>query len=203
MSAEGAAQGDDSSWPSRSVWLAAYLLTASSTVVLLLSWPGILIVVGSHVVSTWAAAPALLAVGTAARLVLSRARIPRPSLPHWWRGALMASTWCAWMLVPLGAAWQLVGSPSYTVARHRGAVECRVVVVESSFLFAGAGTVYVAGGWSPFAQRVGSYITDDGARPVRDDGLDVTWGDANGGRVSGHLSITDAYDGREISFTCG
>jgi len=184
-----------------SVWTAAYLVTVLALVVMLLYRAGILIVVGSHVLSTWAAAPALLVAGTGARMVLRLCRVPRPSLRRSWRWALLLITECAWLLVPLSAAFEFFGSPSYTVARPAPSAGCRVVVVETSFLFSGGGTVYVAGGWSPFARRIGSYQTDDGARPVRNGQYDVTWDKDEEG--SGHLSIYDAYEGGETSFACG
>ena len=206
MTVEGVKPLEDAPWQARSAWVAAYLLTVLALVLILLSWAGVLVVVGLHVVSTWAAAPVLLVAGTGARVVLSLRTVPRPSLRSGWRRALLVSTSCAWVLVPPTAAWQLLGSPSYTVAQHAGSDRCRVVVVETSFLFAAGGTVYVAGGWSPFARRAGSYQTDDGARPVRDSGLDVTWGEGEGevevegegDRLSGHLAI----DGGELSFDC-
>lgn len=188
-----------SPWARRS-WAAVYALLALALVWVLLSWAGVLVVVRSTVVPVWAAAPALLLAGTAVRVGLGAFRVSRPALQGWWRWLLPTVTACAWVLVPLTAAANGFGGPSYVVAEPAGSGGCRAVVAESSFLFAGSGTVHVAGGWGPFAPQVGSYRTDDGFRPVSTGSYSVSWDDRFGGLLSVGATLPGSSGGEGSGF---
>lgn len=181
-------------WARRS-WAGAYALLALALVWVVLSWAGVVVVVGSIVVPIWAAAPALLLAGTAARMGLGVFRVQRPAPEGWWRWALPTVTAGAWVLVPLTAAANGFGGPSYVVVEPAGSGGCRAVVAESSFLFAGSGTVHVAGGWGPFAPQVGRYTTDDGFRPVSTGFFSVSWDDQFGGLLSVAGALPGGSDG--------
>jgi hypothetical protein len=60
-----------------------------------------------------------------------------------------------------------VGPPS--------AAGCRAWVEESSFLFIGTGSSYSAGPWQLVALPSGSWVVDDGYRPVREGQYTVSW----------------------------
>lgn len=180
-------------------------LFALALVWVVLSWAGVLVVVGSTVIPVWAAAPALVLAGTAARVGLGAYRAPRPGPECWWRWALPAGTAAAWVLVPLTAAVDGFGGPSYVVTEPAGSGGCRAVVVETSFLFAGSGTVHVVGGWGPFAPQVSRYATDDGFRPMTTGSYSVSWDHQ---LESGSLSISGAFSGGDgdwanpVGFDC-
>lgn len=115
-------------WAHRS-WAAVCSLFAFALVWVVLSWAGVLVVVASFVVPVWAAAPALVVAGTAARVGLGAFRTPGPARQGWCRRALPAVTTTAWVLVSLTAAFDRLGGPSYVVAEPAGSGGCRAVVV--------------------------------------------------------------------------
>ncbi len=189
----------------RRSWLAAHGLIGLALGWVLLSWGGVLVVVGSTVVPTWAAAPALLLAGTAVRLGLRASRVPTPSPEGRWRWSLPTVTACAWVLVPLTAVANGFGGPTYVVVEPAGSGGCRAVVAESSFFLTGSGTVHVAGRWGPFAPEVGSYSTDDGFQPVSTGSYSVTWDSGSGGllKVDGTLPGGDPAGGSGLfAFDC-
>lgn len=191
-------------WVRRS-WVAAYALLALTLVWVLLSWAGVLVVVESTVIPIWVAAPALLLAGTAARVGLGALRVPRPARQSWWRWVPPTVTAAAWVLVPLTAASNVIGGPSYVVVEPAGSGGCRAIVVESAFLFTGSGTVHVAGGWGPFAPQVGSYRTDDGLQPVSTGSYSVSWDDRSGGLLSVSGALSDGPGGESpglVYFNC-
>ncbi len=189
-------------WAHRS-WVAAYAVLALALIWVFLSWAGVLVVVGSTVLPVWAAAPALVVAGTAIRLGLVVFRVPRPAWQGSWRWALPAVTATAWLLVPVTAVVQGVGQQAFTVAEPAGSGGCRAVVAEGGFLFAGSGSVHVAGGWGPFAPQVGSYTTDDGLMPVSTGSYGVSWDDQSGGLLSvGGVVYGDGDGGGSFTFGC-
>lgn len=183
--------GVASPW-ARRTWVAAYAFLSLALVWVLLSWVGVLVVVGSTVVPVWAAGPVLLLTWAIVRMGLSVLRVPGPSPDSWWRWLLPTATACAWVLVPLTAAVSGFGGTSYVVVEPAGSGGCRAVVAESSFFLTGWGTVHVAGGWGPFAPQVGSYRTDDGFLPVSTGSYGVSWDDRFGGLLNVGGTLPDA-----------
>lgn len=169
------------SWWARRAWAAAHVLLASALVGVWLSWSGVLIVVGTTVVPFWAVALVLLLGWTALRLGLGAFQVSRPSLATGWRLLLSTMTASTCLLVPLTAVASGFTGPSYVVVEPAGPGGCRVVVAEGSYFKIGSGTVHVAGGWGPFAPRVGSYSTDEGVRPVSTGSYSVSWNGRSGG----------------------
>ncbi|MGB3763584.1 MAG: hypothetical protein WA966_10195 [Ornithinimicrobium sp.] len=168
----------------RRSWNAAHGLVCVTAASVVLSWAGVLVVVGSTVVPIWVLLPALLAACTVQRVGLRAFRVPRPPRGTRWRRLLPTVTVCAWVLGPPTAALDWVGSPTYTFLEPPGSDGCRAVVVEKVGFLSGSGTVHVLGGWGPFAPRVGGYDTDEGELPVVSGAYEVSWDDGPGGQLA-------------------
>ncbi|MET9227869.1 hypothetical protein [Lentzea sp. NPDC003310] len=137
---------------------------------------GLMIVAGTWVVPAWVPSAALLVVAFVVALV-RRVRLSWPS-------RVVAVLTSAVALL----SWVGDLSATYTVlpASPDG---CRVVVRESSFLFAGDGEVFLT---SPFGigPGMGTYQTDDGYRPVTVGDYEFRW-ESGVGRLSFTGNSTD------------
>ncbi len=151
----------------------------------LVAWTaGLVVVAGSWVVADWTVSGSLLVTALVVRLV-RRAGI------SWPFRVVAVVTVLATLLSGLGDL-----SATYTVLRPVAADGCRVAVRETSFLFAGAGEVYLTGPLG-IGTRVGSYRTDDGYRPVASGDYTFHW-EAGTGQLHFTGRPGDPFLSREV-----
>jgi hypothetical protein len=138
----------------------------------LLAYPGPLVfVAGSPVprVATW--------LGVAV-LVVALAVARRTRLGGGYRPGTAASLVNALLGVVLFSATFLTwwgDNSEYLEVGPPSVAGCRAWVEESAFLVIGNGASYSAGPWQPIAFPSGSWVVDDGYRPVRAGQYSVIW----------------------------
>ncbi|GAA0315384.1 hypothetical protein GCM10010302_63180 [Streptomyces polychromogenes] len=183
----------------------ALLLLAAAT-----GWSDLVLLVSGTVVPGWALCVVLLC----AAVVLAGVRAVRvrfatgrtgaaPSRPVALRVVRGVALVAAALSCAAGALDEL--GAEYYVLNPTGPGGCTAVVRETSFLVIGSGDVYAIGpsriGWRPS----GSWIADDGYRPVAGGAYELNWSERGGGgtlRVHG----TDAdpiVSGGIASLDCG
>jgi hypothetical protein len=141
-----------------------------------------LVVVAGRVVPGWAFSAVFLAAGAGLGWL---GRMPhsfryRGSSAGWITGTatgrLLVAAWILTaLLVVLGVGWDAVLGVRYHFLRPAGPGGCQLVVAESSFTFAGGGTVYLLGARGVLGHEVGRYTADDGYRPVGAGSYQLTW----------------------------
>lgn len=105
------------------------------------------------------------------------------------------------LVVGLGGwAGDLVYRPDARVLSPASAQGCHAIAVESSFTWAGRGSVYLLHGESGLAHRVGRFTTDDGLRPFADAMRHVTW-NGERGVIDTEASWGTPHDS-ELDFAC-
>ncbi|MEU7476337.1 hypothetical protein AB0A63_10160 [Lentzea sp. NPDC042327] len=141
------------------------LVVAAGTSALVAWTAGLVVVAGGWVVPDWAVTGALLVAAGLVVVVRWRGRTPWPFR------VVAVLTALATLLSGLGDTLA-----TYTVLPPDG---CRVVVRETSFLFAGSGDVFLTGPLG-VGTRVGSYRTDDGYLPVASGDYSFRWESGTG-----------------------
>ncbi|MFF2198478.1 hypothetical protein [Streptomyces sp. NPDC058157] len=167
-------------------------------------WSDMLLLVSGSVVPGWALCVVLFcAAGLLAgvRAVRFGPDAPRRSRPM---GLVRGVAFTAAALSCAVGALDELGA-EYHVLHPTGPGGCTAVVRETSFLVLGSGDVYAVGpsriGWRPS----GSWIADDGHRPVAAGMYELHWSERGGhGTLSVHGTATDPIvSGGLASVDCG
>ncbi|MFF4371730.1 hypothetical protein [Streptomyces sp. NPDC001594] len=180
----------------------------AATVLLLLAaavgWSDMLLLVSGSVVPGWALCVALLCAAgvlVGVRAVRFRPGAPRRSLAMGLvRGVAITA---AGLSCAAGALDEL--GAKYYVLHPTGPNGCTAVVRETSFLVLGSGDVYAVGpsriGWRPS----GSWMADDGHRPITAGTYELHWNEREGhGTLSVHGTETDPIlSGGVTDVDCG
>ncbi len=171
-----------------------------------LSWLEWVLVVEDRVVPGWALGAALLVVALVLLWLPRSAGAPaadetsgaRRAIP---RRARAVTTGLAVVSLGLAAVGDLFGGAQYQVLPSGSADECRVVTRETSFLMAGSGDVYVVRNLG-VGQRTGTWVTDDGYRPVRAGTYDLALG-PHGGTLTVRGAASDPVTPSSHPIDCG
>lgn len=173
-------------------------LRVSAAVAAIGSWNGVLLVLGGWLVPGWALAGGCLTAGIGLQV---RARMTGgigPSSPtkswHW-----MAGRCCGWLAVAgvtLGVLNHVIYGVAQVELHPSTGTGCRLIAVESSFLFAGSGQIYLATSSWGLGQKVATYVGDDGARPFSAGDYELSWSD-------GYPALTLIQDGVDPVWIAG
>lgn len=147
-------------------------------------WGNVLLVILGQVIPGWAVSAALLVVSLVLMRVVVRSTTEpsrRPARARVLRGLLVAA---AGLGCAVGVLDDLGSSSDYRVLEPTGPNGCTAVVRETSFLKIGNGEVYAVGPVGIAMWRSGSWVVDDGYRPIAEGTYDLRWG-----RDGGTLAI--------------
>lgn len=155
------------------------------------SWSSLLLVVRGRVVPGWALSAALLVIALVLRWVLTREGGPadasrlsgKRAVWAWWGNCLLIVM--AVLGTAGGAVDDLISSAEYHVLRPEGPGGCRAVVRETSFLVIANGEAYAVGRTGLALGESGSWVVDDGYRPIDGGTYALEWG-----RDGGYLQIS-------------
>lgn len=184
--------------------VAGLLLLAAAT-----GWSDLVLLVSGSVVPGWAlcvvllCAAAVLSGVRAVRVRSGAGRTGMPSRPLPVRAVRGVALVAAVLSCAAGALDEL--GAEYYVLHPTGPGGCTAVVRETSFLVIGSGDVYAIGpshiGWGPS----GSWIADDGYRPVARGAYELRWNGRGGrGTIQVHGTETDPIvSGGSASLDCG
>ncbi|MFJ9242420.1 hypothetical protein [Streptomyces sp. NPDC101776] len=176
----------------------------------LAGWSDLLLVVRGHVVPGWVLSGVLVVLalvlwGTFYRAArrAEAARLPGARRAGWVPplSALLIG------VAAFGVAWKAVddlGSDArYYVLRPTGPGGCTAVVRETSFLMIGNGEAYAVGRTGMAWGEAGSWVVDDGYRPVAGGTYELSW-ERDGGvlRVSGTTG-NPVVSGGQADIDCG
>lgn len=172
----------------RLFWVGAAALVLGLVVVLVaVLTPSDLFVVVGGMVPRWWPVELVLVVGGLGLLLASVCRRspnptdtvgPRPLMPTRvlrWVTGLLVTALVGLSVVGLGVVGLVRSGTAYHVLAPQSVAGCRVVVAERSFLLAGSGTVYVLPAGRLVPAAVGSYVADDGYRPISGGTFRVEW----------------------------
>lgn len=156
------------------------------------SWSSLLLVVQGRVVPGWGVSAVLLVMSLVLRWALTRVGRPAGASQFPRKRAAWARPGSSLLIVTavLGTAWgavdDLVSNAEYHVLRPAGPGGCTAVVRETSFLVIGNGEAYAVGRTGLALGKSGSWVVDDGYRPVDAGTYELDWG-RDGGllRISG------------------
>lgn len=147
------------------------------------SWSSVLLVVLGHVIPSWAVSTTLLLVSMVfVRVVAVRQRSTagltashRLTPPRFVRGLLAAAA-------GLGIVFGVMDdfASEYHVLHPTGPHGCTAVVRETSFLLAGRGEVYAVGPTGIAWRPSGSWLADDGYRPIAEGTYELRWSQDGG-----------------------
>ncbi|MEU8438672.1 hypothetical protein AB0F18_38475 [Streptomyces sp. NPDC029216] len=155
-------------------------------------WSDLVLLVSGTVVSGWELCVVLLCVAVVVGIVRavrvrSTASTAAPSRPVPMSLARGVAIVAAALSCAAGALDEL--GAEYYVLDPAGPGGCTAVVRETSFLVIGSGDVYAVGpshiGWRPS----GSWIADDGHRPIGAGTYELRWSEAAGRGGHGTLSV--------------
>jgi hypothetical protein len=175
----------------------------------LASWSSLLVVVRGHVVPGWGVSAGVLVVALVLRWVLGGVRRSAgggavPSKRAGWvrpGNRLLIGT--AVLGIAWGAVADLVSEADYHVLHPAGPGGCTVVVRETSFLMISNDEAYAVGPLGLALGRSGSWVIDDGYRPIDAGTYALDWG-RDGGllRISG-TSTDPVVSGGSDGINCG
>ncbi|MEV0478860.1 hypothetical protein [Streptomyces prunicolor] len=105
----------------------------------------------------------------------------------------------------LGIAWGAVGDldARYYVLRPTGPGGCTAVVRETSFLMIGNGEAYAVGRTGLALGEAGSWVVDDGYRPIADGAYELDWEQDGGLLVISGTSTDPVLRGGMTDIDCG
>jgi hypothetical protein len=176
----------------------------------LAGWSDLLLVVRGHVVPGWAVSGIVLVIALVLwRSFLRTARREEATrLPPGTRARWVSPVSAVLIGVGVfGTAWgavdDLASDARYYVLRPTGPGGCTAVVRETSFLVIGNGEAYAVGRTGLALGEAGSWVVDDGYRPVAGGTYELTW-ERDGGvlRVSG-TGVDPVVSGGEADIDCG
>ncbi|MCQ1987092.1 hypothetical protein [Arthrobacter sp. zg-Y844] len=152
---------------------------------------GWILVIGSHVVSPWLAAAALLLASVAIRWFGSRNRVGDRKNPrlHSPVPALLAAA-VAGVGIAVGSLLD-AGTESF-ILDPQGPEGCRAAVRESAFLMSGSGKVYAVGSHG-IGRLAGEWNSDDGYRPIEAGNYTLEWTASGGLLTVGGASTPNGY----------
>ncbi|WP_416961806.1 hypothetical protein [Streptomyces sp. Agncl-13] len=176
----------------------------------LASWSDPLLVVWGHVVPGWGVSGVLLVLALVLwRTFLRAARRAETLRPlgaraRWWAGLVsrVLIVVAAFGVVG-GALADLALEARYYVLRPTGPGGCEAVVRETSFLMIGNGEAYAVGRTGLAWGEAGSWVVDDGYRPVADGTYKVTWGPDGGLLLISGTSTDPVIRGGMTDIDCG
>jgi hypothetical protein len=152
--------------PGKAMFVTQILLTAVVLSGPALAYPGPLVFVAGtpvpRVVTSVAVTVLVVALAVARRTRLGGGYSPGGAASL---GAVLLGVL---LLVAAFLTWWGDNNDYIEVGRPSAASGCRAWVEESSFLFIGSGSSYSVGPWQPLAFPSGTWVVDDGYRPVRD-----------------------------------
>ncbi|MEV5525900.1 hypothetical protein [Streptomyces prunicolor] len=171
------------------------------------SWSNLLLLVWGHVVPDWEVSAVLFVL----------------ALALWWtslraagraQAARLAGTRARWVspvsalligVGTLGIAWGAVGDldARYYVLRPTGPGGCTAVVRETSFLMIGNGEAYAVGRTGLALGEAGSWVVDDGYRPIADGAYELDWERDGGLLVISGTSTDPVLRGAMTDIDCG
>ncbi|MEU4683479.1 hypothetical protein [Streptomyces xinghaiensis] len=175
------------------------------------SWSSLLLVVQGRVVPGWGVSAVLVVISLVLRSALTQAARRASSSSS--RSSREAASWTrlgsSLLIVTavLGTTWgtvdDLISGAKYHVLRPAGPEGCTAVVRETSFLVIGNGEAYAVGATGLALGESGSWVVDDGHRPVGAGTYELEWG-RDGGllRVSG-TSTDPVLHGGLADLDCG
>ena len=134
------------------------------------SWGDVLLVALGLVVPGWATGAVLLVVALVLVLVLAARR---STVERAVSGLVVAA---AGLGCVVGALDDVASTADYRVLQPAGPHGCTAVVRETSFLKIGNGEVYAVGPTGVAMGRSGTWVVDDGYRPVAEGTYDLHWG---------------------------
>ncbi|UXX93439.1 hypothetical protein N7U49_17205 [Streptomyces sp. AD2-2] len=171
------------------------------------SWSDLLLVVGGRVVPGWGVSAVLFVLALVLRRIFVRAgrrgdAVLLPAArPGWPRSTTVLLIVAAVSGIAWGALDDLISDARYYVLRPTGPSGCTAVVRETSFLVIGDGEAYAVGRTGLALGEAGSWVVDDGYRPVaagtykleweRDGGLLVVSGSGTDPVVRGGMTDID------------
>ncbi|MFJ3418563.1 MULTISPECIES: hypothetical protein [unclassified Streptomyces] len=173
------------------------------------SWSDLLLVVGGRVVPGWEVSAVLFALA----LVLWRSfvRAGRRSeavllsvvRPGWLRPATVLLIVAAVSGIAWGALDDLISDARYYVLRPTGPGGCTAVVRETSFLVIGDGEAYAVGRTGLALGEAGSWVVDDGYRPVAAGTYELDWEQDGGLLVISGSGTDPVVRGGMTDIDCG
>ncbi|MER6206853.1 hypothetical protein [Streptomyces sp. NPDC001642] len=172
-------------------------------------WSDLLLVVGGRVVPGWGVSAVLFAL--ALLLWRSFVRAGRRSeavllsvvRPGWLRPVTVLLIVAAVSGIAWGALDDLISDARYYVLRPTGPGGCTAVVRETSFLVIGDGEAYAVGRTGLALGEAGSWVVDDGYRPVAAGTYELDW-ERDGGLLVISGSGTDpVVRGGMTDIDCG
>ena len=171
------------------------------------SWSDLLLVVGGRVVPGWGVSAVLFVLALVLWRSFVRAGHRGEAVllsvvrPGWLRPATVLLIVAAVSGIAWGALDDLISDARYYVLRPTGPGGCTAVVRETSFLVIGNGEAYAVGRTGLALGEAGSWVVDDGYRPVaagtykldweRDGGLLVISGSGTDPVVRGGMTDID------------
>lgn len=176
----------------------------------LASWSDPLLVVWGHVVPGWGVSGVLLVLALVLwRTFLRAARRAETLRPlgeraRWWAGLVsrVLIVVAAFGVVG-GALADLALEARYYVLRPTGPGGCRAVVRETSFLMIGNGEAYAVGRTGLAWGEAGSWVVDDGYRPVADGTYEMKWERDGGLLLISGTSTDPVIRGGMTDIDCG
>jgi len=171
------------------------------------SWSDLLLLVWGHVVPDWEVSGVLFVLALALWWTFLRAAGRA-------QATRLAGTRARWVspmsavligVGTLGIAWGAVGDldARYYVLRPTGPGGCTAVVRETSFLMIGNGEAYAVGRTGLALGEAGSWVVDDGYRPVADGAYELDWEQDGGLLVISGTSTDPVLRGGMTDIDCG
>lgn len=179
---------------------------AGAVLAVVVPWLGWVLVVDELVAPGWVLGVGLLVIASVLLWLPRQARRPaadgvsrsRRVAPPWVRAV---ATGLAVASVGLAAAGDAFSDAEYRLLRSEASDGCEVVTREASFLTAGSGDVYVVRNLG-VGQRTGTWITDDGHRPLRAGTYDLALG-PDGGTLTVRGTASDPVMPSTHPIDCG
>ncbi|MFJ2890857.1 hypothetical protein ACIO53_32890 [Streptomyces sp. NPDC087305] len=173
------------------------------------SWSDLLLVVGGRVVPGWGVSAVLFALALVLWRSFVRAGRRGEAVllsvvrPGWLRPTTVLLIVAAVSGIAWGALDDLISDARYYVLRPTGPGGCTAVVRETSFLVIGDGEAYAVGRTGLGLGEAGSWVVDDGYRPVAAGTYELDW-ERDGGLLVISGSGTDpVVRGGMTDIDCG
>jgi hypothetical protein len=173
------------------------------------SWSDLLLVVGGRVVPGWGVSGVLFVLALVLWRTFVRAgRRGDAVLLSVVRAGWLRSTTVLLIAVAVsGIAWgalgDLINEARYYVLRPTGPGGCTAVVRETSFLVIGNGEAYAVGRTGLAWGEAGSWVVDDGYRPVAAGTYTLDWGSDGGLLLIGGTGTDPVVGGGMTDIDCG
>ncbi|WP_436988711.1 hypothetical protein [Streptomyces sp. enrichment culture] len=173
------------------------------------SWSSLLLVVRGRVIPGWGVSAVLLVVSLFLQWALTRVGHLSDASKFLRKRAEWARLGSSLLIVTaaLGTTWgvvdDLTSNVRYRVLRPAGPEGCTAVVREASFLMAGNGEVYAVGRTGLALGESGSWMVDDGYRPIDAGTYELSWGQEGGHLQISGTSADPVLHGGSTDINCG